>query len=66
MKILLFATVLLLIPINFAAAQELVVFTNSIVYTDEQPLFVYGTAIPGENLIIRLFARTERLPSLIR
>ena len=56
MKILLFAAVLLLIPINFAAAQELVVFTNSIVYTDEQPLFVYGTAIPGENLIIRLFA----------
>lgn len=47
---------MIIVPINFASAQELFVFTNSIVYTDEQPLFVYGTAVPGENLIIRLFA----------
>ena len=46
----------MIIPANFAAAQELGVFTNSAVYTDQQPLFVYGTAIPGEDLIIRLFA----------
>ena len=46
----------LLIPVNFVDAQELAVSTNSIVYSDTQPLFVYGTAVPGENLIIRLFA----------
>jgi hypothetical protein len=39
-----------------AMAEELSLFTNSKVYTEEQPLFVYGNAIPGENLIIRLFA----------
>ncbi len=31
-------------------------FTNSRVYTDGQPLFVYGTALPGENLIVRMFS----------
>ena len=43
-------------PINFVMAQELNVFTNSKVYSDGQPLFVYGTSIPGEDLIVRLFA----------
>ena len=38
------------------AAEELSLFTNSKVYTDEQPLFVYGNALPSENIIIRLFA----------
>ena len=31
-------------------------FTNSRVYTAGQPLFVSGTAIPGETLIVRVFA----------
>jgi len=37
-------------------AEQLDLFTNSKVYTDNQPLFVYGQATSGENLIIRLFA----------
>ena len=37
-------------------AEQLDVFTDSKVYTDSQPLFVYGKALPNENLIIRLFA----------
>jgi hypothetical protein len=37
-------------------AEQLDVFTDSKVYTDGEPLFVYGKALPNENLIIRLFA----------
>jgi len=43
-----------ILPTSFA--EELSLFTNSKVYTDGQPLFVYGNAIPGENIILRLFA----------
>ena len=50
------SSILLITTINFAFAEELDVFTNNRVYSDGQPLFVYGTAIPGEDLIIRLFA----------
>ena len=37
-------------------AENLDLFTDSKVYSDGQPLFVYGKAISNENLIIRLFA----------
>ena len=37
-------------------AEELELFTNRAVYTDGDPLFVYGDALSNENLIIRLFA----------
>jgi methyl-accepting chemotaxis protein len=37
-------------------AEELDLFTNRAVYTDGDPLFVYGKALSNENLIIRLFA----------
>ena len=37
-------------------AQGLEIFTNSEVYSDNQPLLVYGNALPNENLILRLFA----------
>ena len=48
----------MLLAINPIAsfAEQLDVFTDSQVYTDGQPLFVYGNAISNENLIIRLFA----------
>lgn len=39
-----------------AAADALDAFTNSRVYAAGQPLFVSGTAIPGETLIVRVFA----------
>ena len=45
-----------IVPINLADAQDLAFFTNSKVYSDGQPLSVSGVAIPGENLIVRLFA----------
>ncbi|MBI3190408.1 hypothetical protein HYZ41_01750 [archaeon] len=37
-------------------AEQLDVFTDSSVYTDGEPLFVYGNALSNENLIVRLFA----------
>ena len=42
--------------ISEASAVTLELFTDNIVYTDNTPLFAYGTALPNENLIIRLFA----------
>lgn len=34
----------------------LTAFTNSRVYTTGQPLFVSGTGVPGETLLVRMFA----------
>ena len=47
---------LLALPAGLAGAEEITAFTNSVAYSDGQPLFVYGTAAPGESLIVRLFA----------
>ena len=43
------------IPSN-VFAEQLEIFTDNDVYSDGQPLFVYGEALSNENLIIRLFA----------
>ena len=37
-------------------AEDLEIFANSNVYSDGQPLLVYGKALSNENLILRLFA----------
>lgn len=37
-------------------AEELDLFTDSKVYSDGQPLYVYGKALSNENLIMRLFS----------
>lgn len=47
---------LLVINPTASFAEQLDVFTDSKVYTDGNPLFVYGKALSNENLIIRLFA----------
>ena len=39
-----------------ASAEQLELSTNSQVYADGQPLFVFGKALSNENLILRLFA----------
>ena len=43
-------------PPAAAGGDGLDAFTNSRVYAAGQPLFVSGTAIPGETLIVRVFA----------
>ncbi|MFQ5782903.1 MAG: methyl-accepting chemotaxis protein [Nitrosopumilus sp.] len=52
---------LLLVTIPSSFAEELGLFTNSKVYSPEHNLQVYGTGLPEENLIIRLFAPDETI-----
>ncbi len=59
MKIQLAIVLLIILSFNGilqVSAETLEVFTDAKVYTRENPLFVYGNALPSENLIIRLFA----------
>jgi len=51
---------LLLIPIQDSFS-ELELSTNSKVYSPEHSLQVYGTGLPEENLILRLFAPDESI-----
>jgi len=53
--------VLLLVQIPNSFSEELVLFTNSKVYSPAHNLQVYGQALPEENLIIRLFAPDETI-----
>lgn len=50
----------MLIPLNDAFS-ELELLTNNRVYSEGQPLFVYGKSQPNETLIIRLFAPDETI-----
>ena len=52
--------VFLLVPIQDSFS-ELEISTNSKVYSPEHTLQVYGTGLPGENLILRLFAPDESI-----
>jgi len=54
------AFVFLLIPIQDSFS-ELEISTNTKVYSPEHTLQVYGTGLPGENLILRLFAPDESI-----
>jgi len=63
MKLLIIFSVLfvfLLIPIQDSFS-ELDISTNSKVYSPEHTLQVYGTGLPEENLILRLFAPDESI-----
>ena len=52
--------VVLLIPVQDSFS-ELELSTNAQVYSPEHTLQVYGTGLPGENLILRLFAPDESI-----
>jgi len=59
LKIIFVLALIVLISSSFipkVSGVTLELFTDNIVYTDGKPLFVYGNALPNENLIIRLFA----------
>ena len=51
---------LLLIPIQYSFS-DLEISTNSKVYSPDHTLQVYGTGLPEENLILRLFAPDESI-----
>ena len=55
---ILFAILLIPIPSSFS---ELDISTNSKVYSPDHTLQVYGTGLPQENLILRLFAPDESI-----
>jgi hypothetical protein len=52
--------VFLLVPIQDSFS-DLDISTNTQVYSPEHTLQVYGTGLPGENLILRLFAPDESI-----
>ncbi len=52
--VLLIVVLAIQIPNSYSETLEL--YSNSKVYSEDQPLFVYGKGLPNENLIIRLFA----------
>ena len=63
MKLLLILSIVfvfLLIPIQDSFS-ELDMSTNAQVYSPEHSLQVYGTGLPGENLILRLFGPDESI-----
>ncbi len=47
---------LLFSSLPLAHAQQLDLFTGNKVFSDNQPLLVYGKSLPNEQLILRLFA----------
>jgi hypothetical protein len=53
--------VLLFLNISDSYSEELVLSTNSKVYSPEHNLQVYGKGLPEENLIIRVFAPDESI-----
>ena len=52
--------IFLLIPIQDSFS-DLEMSTNTQVYSPEHTLQVYGTGLPGENLILRLFGPDESI-----
>jgi len=54
--------VLLFVNTPDSFSEELDLFTNSKVYSPAHNLQVYGTGLPEENLIIRVFAPTALSP----
>jgi hypothetical protein len=61
LKIILFFILLLVTPVNYGFS-ELQLVTVSQVYTEGEPLFVYGKGLPNETLIIRLISPDKTIP----
>ena len=59
-SLILLSILFLLIPIQDSFS-ELEIFTNTQVYSPEHTLQVYGSGLPEENLILRLFAPDESI-----
>ncbi len=57
----LFLFLFLLLPTQSSFSEGLAASTNSKVYSPDHALQVYGTGLPGESLILRLFAPDESI-----
>ena len=63
-KLILFSVlVCILIPFPNVFAETLELSSTAKVYVAHQPLFVFGKALPNENLIIRLFSPDDTIAS---
>jgi hypothetical protein len=61
MKILAALCFVIFIGFQIAFAEQLDVFTDSQIYSPEKPLFVYGQALPNEDIILRIFAPDDTI-----
>lgn len=59
--VLLFFTLVLFVQVPPSFSVTLELYSNSKVFSEDQPLFVYGKGLPNENLIIRLFSPDETI-----
>lgn len=60
MKMLLAASVLVF-GFSLAFAEQLEFQTDSLIYTQGKPLFVYGTGLPNEDIILRIFSPDDTI-----
>jgi len=61
LKLTMFFILFLIFPINYAFS-ELQLFTTNQIYSEGEPLFVYGKGQSNETLIIRLIAPDKTIP----
>jgi hypothetical protein len=61
MKILTTACFVIFLGLQTASAEQLDVFTDNQVYSPNRPLFVYGQALPEEDIILRIFAPDQSI-----
>lgn len=61
MKILLISCLLTFLGFQFAFAEQLDVFTDNQIYSPNKPMFVYGKALPNEDIVLRIFGPDETI-----
>ncbi|WKT58725.1 methyl-accepting chemotaxis protein [Candidatus Nitrosotenuis chungbukensis] len=61
MKILILICLGIMFGINSAFAEQLDLFTDNQVYSPNRPLFVYGQALPHEDIVLRIFAPDDTI-----
>jgi hypothetical protein len=61
MKILIFLCLVITFGVNSAFAEQLDLFTDNQVYSPNRPLFVYGQALPNEDIVLRIFAPDDTI-----
>ena len=62
MKVLiLFCCIVMMFGTHLVFAEQLNLFTDSKVYSANKPLFVYGQALPHEDVILRIFSPDDTI-----
>jgi len=61
MKILIALCFVVVSGVNLAFAEQLTLSTDNQVYSPNRPLFVYGQALPHEDIVLRIFAPDDTI-----